>query len=165
MGKFAGFLKRVKQAAGNAVNIGSKVFQTEYNTAIPIVRPIAVAAADMLAPGVGTAVNTLTKPLQQLQDNLVNKGLNWVINKTDSTSSSKVVRPMINQEVKNMLTNNISSNLPLQVLNENFGKLPTPAPQEVMTQPSSQVLMNAQQEYYPSRPIRERLIMARPNSE
>ena len=154
MGKFAGFLKRVKQAARNAVNIGAKVFQTAYNKAMLIVRPIAVAAADMLAPGVGAAVDTLTKPLQQLQDNLVNKGLDWVINKTESTSSSRVVRPMINQEVKNMLTNNVSHKLP--------PKLPLHMPHQEVISEQTLTVPQEPQEYYPPRPVRERLIMARP---
>ena len=94
MSKFAGFLKRVKQFARKGVNISAKVLQNVYNKGLEYARPVAAAALDVIVPGLGSVAGAATKPIQQLQDGIVNKGLNWIINKTEpSVRNSGSVPP------------------------------------------------------------------------
>ena len=103
MGKFAGFLKRAKQVIRNVVHESALWIKSAYNNAMPIVRPIDAAAVDVIVPGLGTASSVATKPLQKLQDDLVNKGLDWITKKIEPAAVTSTSKPLLSNEMREML--------------------------------------------------------------
>jgi hypothetical protein len=81
MGKFAGFLKRAKNLV-NTVAKGIKTVKGIWNNWIT--KP-GVGLINMLVPG----SNNLTDQLFKI-DNYVNKGIDWVIDKTGNKKQIKI---------------------------------------------------------------------------
>ena len=81
MGKFAGFLKRVKNFALKGVNTVAKGLKTAKNIWNNVVTKPGVAILNTLLP--------ITKPITDTLydvDDYVNKGIDWVIDKTSKSS-------------------------------------------------------------------------------
>ena len=90
MGKFAGFLKRAKQMFHNGVK-GIKTLKDIWNTVIT-------------KPGTAilNAVLPETKPLTDILytvDNYINKGFDWVINKTGDSSQKQIEQQTYNNMI------------------------------------------------------------------
>ena len=91
MGKFAGFLKRAK----NLVNTVAKGIKTVKGIWNNVITKPGVAVLNAVLPG----TKNLTDQLFKI-DNYVNKGIDWVIDKTGNK-----------KQIKN--NDNINDNLPL----------------------------------------------------
>ena len=101
MGKFAGFWKRVKNIARSGVNTVMKGVRTAKN----------FWNENITKPGVETINGLLpiTKPFTDLifkYDDKVNKGIDWIINKTDNTTKYQPrIQPQPSQPDRRLTVN------------------------------------------------------------
>ncbi len=83
MGKFAGYLKRLKNLNLKAINTGAKVLKTAKNIWNTVITKPGVGILNTLMP----ETKTLTDALFDI-DNYVNKGIDWFIDKTNTTKNT-----------------------------------------------------------------------------
>ena len=89
MGKFAGFLKRLKNVARTVVNTGTKAFKLAKDTWNTFITKPGVKIVNELLP--------ITKPITDTMfqiDNNVNKGITWLINRTNPTKNKQPAQIM-----------------------------------------------------------------------
>jgi len=108
MGKFAGFLKRVKNFVKKGVNTVAKGFKVAKNIWNNVITKPGVSILNTLIPG--------TKPLTDALwtvDDQFNKGLDWVIDKTSSTNNNKLPAHFVKDTVSSFRDkmSNVRSNM------------------------------------------------------
>ena len=104
MGKFAGFLKRLKNVALKGVNTVAKGIKGAKSIWNNVITKPGVSILNTLLPG--------TKPLTDALftiDNQVDKGIDWLIDKTSSTNSLSKTNNTNNHLNGRFAKHNISS--------------------------------------------------------
>jgi hypothetical protein len=99
MGKFAGFLKRIKNFTNKVVNVGAKGLKAVKGVWNDVITKPGVSILNTVLPG--------TKPITDALftvDNYVNKGIDWVIDKTNNKTDKSSNITNVNEKQK--LTDN-----------------------------------------------------------
>ena len=97
MGKFAGFLKRIKNFTNKVINMGAKGLKAVKGVWNDVITKPGVSILNTVLPGTKPLTDTLFKI-----DNQFNKGIDWIISKT-------------NDKQKQKLTDNQPFNIPTRV--------------------------------------------------
>ena len=114
-GKFAGFLKRIKPI----VNTGAKFAKLAYNKVMDYGRNATESILNAFHEGLGTAVKDASKPISDINDWGINKTLDWVIKKTNTTTSNpsqpteKIeAKPVPTQQIPSQPSPNMPPHMP-----------------------------------------------------